>query len=464
MGEDGQAEETPQPGELTANAAEQESDNKDGREEREPFLGSDKKEYASTVEQGTEFELRVAELFRSYGYKVSHNVTLKGKTSGVSHQIDVLAEYEAPLHTTKIVVEAKAYSHNVNKDIVMKLKDIRNDLGIEKAVLATTKEFSSGALQTAEQYPFLEMWNGDKINELMANRGIDTSEMGLLGADKRFIMNRVKSKRVRGAAVKSAKKRSGGMLFGRGRPKERVARIEPVCYPYLDVSIQTHVSKVEKTGWRKKALMTRTVVNHVTLDGRTGVLVDFIKKGISYRYSYLGAVNKDEMAVLKQAAGKSTFGKNEIVLAELSSSAANAAMLKLTSRGIIKQVSEKPAKYALRAPVPASPGSLVGIDKPYGNSMMDANPGNRIIGLLVSIGSIEERLGKIWPGCKMISAEQVYYPYYDVRYEMSDGGKRNEMIDGITGRPQKYLAEVMSEAAAAAGAEDDSMGLPPGQS
>ncbi len=152
------------------------------------------------------------------------------------------------------------------------------------------------------------------------------------------------------------------------------------------------------------------------------------------------------------------------MLAELSPSVANAVMLKLTSRGIIKQVNEKPAKYALRAPVPASPNGLVGIDRPYKNSMMDANPGNRMIGLLVSIGGIEERLGKVWPGCKMISAEQVYYPYYDVRYEMSDGGKRNEMIDGITGNPQKYLAEVMSEATAESAADTGNSDLPPGRS
>ena len=403
------------------------------------------KEYSSTVEKGTEFEVQVAELFKSYGYLVSHNVTLKGKKSGVVHQIDVLVEYDGPLHKTKMIVEAKAYSHNVVKDIIMKLENIRDDLGIEGAVLATTAEFTSGAQQTAEQYPLVDLWNGDKINELMANKGIDTSETGILGAEKRFVVSKVNQKSIRKSADKSAKKRSGGALFGRGRPKEKVVSMELVCYPYLDVSVQTRVSKVEKTGWRKREPVVRTVVHHVTLDGRTGALVTFTKKGISYRYSYLGVTDKDEMSILRQAAGKPTFGKNEMVLAELSPSAANAAIVKLVSNGVVKQVSEKPVKYSLVAPVPKTPAALVGIDKVYGNNMLDAAPGNRVIGMAVSIGSMEEKLGKVWPGCRVISTEQTYYPYFDVRYEDTDGGSRNEMIDGRTGKPQKYLAEVMAE-------------------
>ncbi len=411
-----------------------------------PCPKSGKKEYASTVEKGTEFEIQVAELFRSYGYKVTHDITLVGK-SGAPHQIDVLAEYAAPLHATRIAVEAKAYSHNVVKDVIMKLANIRDDLGVERAVLATTKEFTSGALTTAAQYGFLDMWNGDKVNELMADRGIDTSGMGLMGAAKRFIPDKARAKRVRRNAAKSARRRSGGMLFRRGMPKERMAGVSLVSYPYLDVAVQTRMARVEKTGWwwRRKESVMRTVVDHVTLDGRTGALVDFAKNEMSYQYSYLGSVGRDEMAMLKQAAGRPTFGRNEIILSELSPGAANAVLLRLASRGIIKQVNEKPARYALRVPVPTRPSSVTGIDRPYGSRMGYENPGNRMIGLRVPVGSIEEGLGKIWTGCKVVSAEQVYYPYYDVRYESSDGGRRNEMVDGVTGRPQKYLAEAMAE-------------------
>ena len=403
----------------------------------------EKKEYSSTVEKGTEFELEVAKLFESYGYNVSHNVVLKGKKSGVKHQIDVFAEYPAPLHTTKIIVEAKAYSHPVVKDIVMKLENIRDDIGIDKAILATTIEFTSGAKQTAEQYPLLELWNGDKIDELMSKKGMDTSDMGLLGAEKRFVISKVNPKSINKYATKSAKKRSGGFLFGRGRPKETVASVELVCWPYLDVSVQTRVSRVEKTGWRKKESVVRTMAYHVTMDGRTGALVHFGKKGVSYRFAYLGSLNKDEMAILRQAVGKPTFGKNELILAEVSPSAANAAILKMSSRGIMKQVREKPARYSLLAPVPKTPNSLIGIDKVYGGNMLDTNPGNRIIGLQASTGMINERLNMVWPGCKVISTEQVYYPYYYVLYETSDGDRRNEMLDGITGKPQKYLARVV---------------------
>ena len=63
-------------------------------------------------------------LLKAYGYAVTHNVTLTGK-SGNAHQIDVLAEYACPLHTSRLIVEAKAYEHHVGKDVVMKLVSIR---------------------------------------------------------------------------------------------------------------------------------------------------------------------------------------------------------------------------------------------------------------------------------------------------------------------------------------------------
>ena len=106
---------------------------------------------------------------------------------------------------------------------------------------------------------------------------------------------------------------------------------------------------------------------------------------------------------------------------------------------------EEPARYTLGEPFPASPGAVTGIEMPHGRSMTDVNPGNKMVDVRVQAGSIQEMLERYWGKCTVVSVEQVYYPYYDVRYEASDGSRRNEVIDGITGRPQEYLADVMAE-------------------
>ena len=55
----------------------------------------------SVYEKGLRLEKCISDLFSSKGYEVKHNIKLKGR-SGVEHQIDVYAEYKAPLHTSRI--------------------------------------------------------------------------------------------------------------------------------------------------------------------------------------------------------------------------------------------------------------------------------------------------------------------------------------------------------------------------
>ncbi|MCD6126578.1 MAG: restriction endonuclease, partial [Thaumarchaeota archaeon] len=69
----------------------------------------------SSYERGLALEELVAKIFRAKGYDVKHNIKLMGR-SGVEHQIDVYAEYKAPLHTSRIVVECKSYDKPIDKD------------------------------------------------------------------------------------------------------------------------------------------------------------------------------------------------------------------------------------------------------------------------------------------------------------------------------------------------------------
>ena len=97
----------------------------------------------SSVDKGTKFELVVADILRANGYSVKHNVNMTGRSEAV-HQIDVLAEYQCPLHSDTIIVEAKDHDSNISNDIVMKLANIQQDLAVGNAILATTSDFTIG--------------------------------------------------------------------------------------------------------------------------------------------------------------------------------------------------------------------------------------------------------------------------------------------------------------------------------
>ena len=94
-----------------------------------------------TYEKGLGLELKIAELFKKNGYDVTHNIRMKGK-SGTEHQIDVFAQYKAPLHTTTVIIEAKSYESNIDKEIIMKLVQIQQDLSIDRAIVVTTSDFT----------------------------------------------------------------------------------------------------------------------------------------------------------------------------------------------------------------------------------------------------------------------------------------------------------------------------------
>ncbi len=132
-----------------------------------------------SYDKGLSLELVVADLFKKNGYTVVHNVKKKGR-SGVEHQIDVWAEYRAPLHTSIIIIEAKSYKEQIDKDKVMKFIQITDDLGVDKGIFVTTSDFTPSALMTGEQYGYIELWNRDKLTKLVGQMQISSSEQGVV--------------------------------------------------------------------------------------------------------------------------------------------------------------------------------------------------------------------------------------------------------------------------------------------
>jgi hypothetical protein len=82
--------------------------------------------------------------------KISHNATLPGKISKKNRQIDILIEGVIAGFDMKIVIDCKCYSKNVDIKDVETFLGLLNDVGANKGVIITTKGYSSGALDRAE--------------------------------------------------------------------------------------------------------------------------------------------------------------------------------------------------------------------------------------------------------------------------------------------------------------------------
>lgn len=128
-------------------------------------------------EKGQSFEELVSEIFESQGYEVAKNLIEKGK-SGTKHEIDILADFQAALHESKIAIECKAHQKPIPKDTVMKLKDIANDIGADKGIVVSKSGFTSGAESYARDNN-IELWGPEKVDRERVRLGKPdaTSEM-----------------------------------------------------------------------------------------------------------------------------------------------------------------------------------------------------------------------------------------------------------------------------------------------
>jgi restriction system protein len=131
----------------------------------------------TTYEKGLALELKLTELFKKMGYQVIHDARKIG-LSGAEHQIDVLAEYTCPLHTSKIVVEAKSYDKPIDKDRIMKLTQIVADIGADRGIIVTTSYFTPEAIKTATGHN-IELWDREKLAKWLGEIEISASEKGL---------------------------------------------------------------------------------------------------------------------------------------------------------------------------------------------------------------------------------------------------------------------------------------------
>jgi hypothetical protein len=70
--------------------------------------------------------------------------------SEVKHQIDVLTVHTDGIHNYKTSIECKYWNKKINKDIVMKACEIRQDCNLQKAVIVSKMGFTPDAIKFAK--------------------------------------------------------------------------------------------------------------------------------------------------------------------------------------------------------------------------------------------------------------------------------------------------------------------------
>ena len=382
----------------------------------------------STVEQGTRFELEVADILKSYGYDVQHNVTLKG-TSGAGHQIDVLAKHKGPLHHDKFVVECKAYAHNVEKDILMKQVNICEDLKFGGVMVFTTADFASGCYKTAAVHGNVTLFNGDDVARL--SKAVDKTAPTRPSYIKPAMSESAAKKH-----AKSRAKKMGGSFFHR-RPKVSITTVRLVCYPYH--TIKYHIEKTERRGFFRKSEFLHKIPHEVSVDGRLGVIMS-VGKGLSYGLAFIKDMSADEITLLRCANKKGRITKREIVLAGLTKETAAKCMPRMHGLGLVTRMSmQGEPVYKVERTIPTK---ITSLPQSYSKKMVVDAPGILVDSLVPTgqaINSIQ------WLSEKIDGVSTTYYPFYDIRYEDVNGTRYNEMFDALTGKVVNVLRETMAD-------------------
>lgn len=385
----------------------------------------------STVEKGTSLEVELSALFEQNGYMVRHNAKMEGR-SGAVHQIDVHATYETPLYKTTVLIEAKNHQSNIDKDTVMKLASIRDDLSAGHAILATTSGFTPGALKTAALYGNIDLWDGSRTASLLdgIRRRADDGPGGRdASALPLAVQARVGADEARAAFAEVVAKRAKGGFMGRGKVTESIVAVDTVWHPYYDVDLDAEVRIVEKTGWRSKEEAVHTVQARVTFDAATGAIASVGTGGISYDHAALATLDGAQRSLLR-AVGGDKFEKRAVAVPGVGPGKVGQMINDMAAKGVLMQTDARPATYKAVHPYPGDPSSLGSVGGTHSVSRTDvgATGGERL-----DPGAVAEAAGTYWRGVRVKSIECIYYPYHVATVEREGGARRALWLDAVTG-------------------------------
>ena len=124
---------------------------------------------------GRELEAAVAGFLTAQGYSTRQNDVLTGR-SGVSQEVDVLAQKCDGLVTFRVTVERKNWNGQ-DKAVVTKAAHFAGDLGLSKAIVACVGGCEPGARQTAAELG-VEVWGPEEIAEHLRSTSLRDDATG----------------------------------------------------------------------------------------------------------------------------------------------------------------------------------------------------------------------------------------------------------------------------------------------
>jgi len=384
--------------------------------------------------KGLALEQRLARLFEQRGYEVVHNAWLEGR-SGARHQVDVLVRYAAPLHTALVIVEAKAYQAGVDKDRIMKLLQIVDDVGADRGIIVTTSHFTADAVKTAEGRA-IDLWDREKLQRLLGEMEISSVEGG--GRRHLFVVERAVAPKIDAEALRAeleqaAQKRARGVL-GMGRVREIVSDVRPVYHRYYDVELEVQSTGVQRVGIFKKEEVTRTLRTCVSFDAALGSLVGAdAAAGLSYAHDWLRDLSSDELKVL-QAAGERTFSYADLAAIGVPDARLKRAVASLRAKDALKQVEERPPSFRAELRLPSDATAVAAISDAL-DVRHEVEAGvDAFADAVKEPGAIASACEAYWPGARVGQVRVVHYPFVCAVYTRPDGSIRTETYDAVSGR------------------------------
>lgn len=110
---------------------------------------------------GHTLEQRIAQFLGAHGYTTSTNARVVGR-SGATHELDVVADKSDDLTTFRLVVECKAHSSAIDKEVVFKLASELADIGAARGIIVSLSGWTIQAAQAAAQSN-IELWGPDEL-------------------------------------------------------------------------------------------------------------------------------------------------------------------------------------------------------------------------------------------------------------------------------------------------------------
>ena len=130
--------------------------------------------------KGRRLEAAIGAFLETQGYSTRQNDVLTGR-SGVSHEVDVLAEKTDGLLSFRVMVECKNWNGQADKAVVTKAAHVAGDLGVSKAIVACVGGCEPGARHVAAELG-VEIWGPEELAEHLGRMSLRELREGVTGA------------------------------------------------------------------------------------------------------------------------------------------------------------------------------------------------------------------------------------------------------------------------------------------